>query len=108
MADYTKSETRQLAEPPSPDDGGPETRDATRRFFPGLIVRRLILFGIAAFALVDCRWLAYQLRFDFDVPLQYQIQLQHHGWWVITLQLGCLLLFHQFSGIYKYFSVPEI
>ncbi len=73
-----------------------------------LIIRRLIVAGIAACALAVCRWLAYEFRFDFDVPLDCQVQLNCHWVWVIPLQLGCLLLFRQFSGIYKYFSLPEI
>jgi FlaA1/EpsC-like NDP-sugar epimerase len=48
------------------------------------------------------------LRFDFDVPLQYEAQLHHHWIWIIPLQLGFLLLFRQFFGVYKYFSLPEL
>jgi FlaA1/EpsC-like NDP-sugar epimerase len=58
--------------------------------------------------LVVCRWLAYEVRFDFDVPLEYQVQLDHQWTWVIALQLCYLLLFRNFYGIYKYFSLPEI
>ena len=34
--------------------------------------RRLFLATLAACLLIACRWLAYQLRFDFDVPTEYQ------------------------------------
>ncbi len=72
------------------------------------LLRRLVLAMLAACALVVCRWLAYEVRFDFDVPPMYEAEL-HSDWsWVIGLQLGWLLLFRQFSGIYKYFSLPEI
>ena len=54
------------------------------------------------------RWLAYLLRFDFDVPPQYQLQLANHWYWVIALQLVCLFIAGQFSGIYRYFSLPDI
>ena len=63
---------------------------------------------LAGCVLVVCRWLAYQLRFDFQVSKEYQAQLDSYWHWVIPLQLGWLLLFRQFSGIYKYFSLPEI
>ncbi len=72
------------------------------------ICRRFFLAVLAAGILFACRWLAYQLRFDFTVPQEYLRQLQTHGYWVIPLQLLWLLVFHQFFGIYKYFSIPEI
>jgi FlaA1/EpsC-like NDP-sugar epimerase len=108
MRGYTRIEVTESAGLQTQEDGGWGPGDETRGFHLGLISRRLIIVGIAACALVVCRWLAYQLRFDFAVPLQYQVQLYRHGFWVIALQLGCLLLFCQFSGIYKYFSLPEI
>ena len=70
--------------------------------------RKVLLVMLAGCVLVVCRWLAYQLRFDFEVPEEYQVQLKSHWYWVIPLQLGWLLLFRQFSGIYKYFSLPEV
>src|SRR5690348_42617 len=39
----------------------------------GQILRRVFVGFLAACALLVCRWLAYQFRFDFDVPEQYQI-----------------------------------
>jgi FlaA1/EpsC-like NDP-sugar epimerase len=63
---------------------------------------------LAAVVLAVVRWLAYQLRFDFDVPLQYQLQLFNYWHWVIALQLVCLFIAGQFSGIYRYFSIPDV
>ena len=71
-------------------------------------LRRGLIMLLAASMLLLCRWLAYQLRFDFDVPERYQVQLDRHWYWVVWLQLGCLLVFRQFSGIYKYFSLPDV
>lgn len=72
------------------------------------IGRRILLAALAGCALLVCRWLAYQLRFDFSVPAEYETQLRAHWVWIIPMQLGWLLVFHQFFGIYKYFSIPEI
>jgi FlaA1/EpsC-like NDP-sugar epimerase len=72
------------------------------------LLRRALVAVVAAGVLALSRWLAYQLRFDFDVPLEYQAQLYGHWLWVLALQMFCLVLFRQFTGIYKYFSLPEI
>jgi FlaA1/EpsC-like NDP-sugar epimerase len=91
---------------------GPET-SRSREFRnqlsrPARIGRRLFLAALAGGLLLACRWLAYQLRFDFNVPEEYLIQLRVHWIWIVPLQLIWLLVFHQFFGIYKYFSIPEI
>jgi len=72
------------------------------------LVRRVVIGILAIAVLSGSRWLAYELRFDFKVPLEYQVQLYAHWSWVIPMHVGWLLLFRQFSGIYKYFSLPEI
>jgi FlaA1/EpsC-like NDP-sugar epimerase len=63
--------------------------------------------ALAACVLIACRWFAYQLRFDFEIPTEYQAQLHGHLPWVTCLELAWLLLFRQFSGIYRYFSLEE-
>ena len=73
-----------------------------------LIRRRLFLVGLFGSILFLCRWLAYQLRFDFNVPAEYQLQLNSDWVWVLPMQLIWLAIFRQFFGIYKYFSLPEI
>ncbi|MGO8697829.1 MAG: polysaccharide biosynthesis protein [Limisphaerales bacterium] len=107
MREYEKIESAESAGLPAPENGDRGTSDETRGVHLRLISRRLIIVGLAACMLIACRWLAYQLRFDFDVPLKNRLQLQHHGLWVVSLQLCCLLFFRQFSGIYKYFSFTE-
>lgn len=72
------------------------------------IFRRLTLVVIFGCVLFLCRWLSYQLRFDFNVPERYENQLWHHWHWAIAVELVWLLVFRQFSGIYKYFSLLEI
>ena len=89
--------------PPNPIVGGNGKGAGVGQFF-----RKVLLAMLAGCVLVVCRWLAYQLRFDFQVPKEYQAQLDSYWHWIIPLQLGWLLLFRQFSGIYKYFSLPEI
>jgi hypothetical protein len=71
------------------------------------LARRLFVAALAACVLIACRWFAYQLRFDFEIPTEYQTQLHGHLPWVTCLELVWLLLFRQFSGIYRYFSLEE-
>ena len=78
---------------------------------PGLssrVARRTMIALCSVGVLLLCRWLAYELRFDFDVPSDCQEQLRQDWPWVIALQMFSLLVFGQFSGIYRYFSLPEI
>lgn len=74
----------------------------------GPISRRVLLIVLASGVLVVCRWLAYQVRFDFAVPIEYQEQLASQFFLSVGVQLCWLLVFRQFSGIYKYFSLPEL
>ena len=73
----------------------------------GIVVRRILLVVLFSVVLFACRWLAYQIRFDFEVLPEFQSQLARHWVWVIPLQLFCLLAAGQFSGIYRYFSIPD-
>ena len=68
----------------------------------------MLLLSLFAVVLYGTRWLAYQLRFDFDVMAVYRPQLQRDWPWVIALQLLCLVGFGQLSGIYRYVSLPDI
>ncbi|MHB8522462.1 MAG: polysaccharide biosynthesis protein [Limisphaerales bacterium] len=71
-------------------------------------LRAAVLLVLYAAVLVVSRWLAYQLRFDFDVPPDSQLSLLS-GWpWVLGLQLLLLVLFGQFSGLLSYFSLPDL
>ena len=71
------------------------------------VTRFLVLLVLYGCTLFTTRWLAYQLRFDFNVPDDAQGQLDSHWYWVIPFELGILFLFGQFSGLLSYFSVPD-
>jgi FlaA1/EpsC-like NDP-sugar epimerase len=74
----------------------------------GQLARRAGLVLLFAVVLGLCRWAAYQIRFDFEVPQQYQVQLDNDWHWVILLEVSCLFVAGQFSGIYRYFSIPDV
>jgi len=71
-------------------------------------MRRLSLILLYAVVLALCRWAAYQIRFDFDVPKEWQVGLERNWHWQILLQIFFLFLAGQFSGIYRYFSIPDV
>src|SRR5436190_5415273 len=78
------------------------------KFKPSASLRFLFLLFCYTAVLAVSRYLAYQLRFDFDVPPVWRQQLNEHWLWVISLKLGLLLMFRQFAGLLSYFSVPDL
>jgi FlaA1/EpsC-like NDP-sugar epimerase len=57
---------------------------------------------------MGCRWLAYQLRFDFAVPTASQKLVFQHWIWVLCAQIIFLAGFRQFSGVTRYFNLPDV
>ncbi|MBM3883303.1 MAG: polysaccharide biosynthesis protein [Verrucomicrobia bacterium] len=69
--------------------------------------RGVTLVVLYSAVLYVCRWLSYELRFDFVVPPPQSDQLAINWFWEIPLKLLVLLLFGQFSGLLSYFSIPD-
>ena len=59
-------------------------------------------------ALVLSYLLAYQIRFDFAVPPEYQGHLSRVWPIVIVAKLVCLWAFGQFASLLTYFSLPDL
>ncbi len=66
----------------------------------------LVLFYSALLA--GCRYIAYELRFDFLVPAQFQEERLMSIGVNLPIKLLCLLLFRQFGSLLTYFSVPDL
>jgi len=58
--------------------------------------------------LLASQWLAYLLRFDFAVSAAYLEQWSGYAAPLLLLQLLCLYLCGQFSGLLRYFSIPDL
>lgn len=71
-------------------------------------MRRAVLLVLYAAQLVASLWIAYELRFDFDVSRQYQLERLCVLLWLIPLQLACLARFDQFKPLLGYFSTPDL
>ena len=77
----------------------------------GAALGRKMVIGIAyAGVLFGARWLAYQLRFDFEIPEGRDIAKSFPlSWaWEIPVKLAYLYAFGQFSGLMSYFSLPDL
>jgi len=68
----------------------------------------LILVATYAAVLIACRWLAFQLRFDFIVPPEHAGDIEESLALDIGIKFLWLLLFGQFAGILGFFSVPDL
>ena len=71
-------------------------------------VRVLVLGGIYSVVLSVCLWLAYELRFDFDVPDRFEPNLVEITLLVLAIKLVCLFFSNQFDGLLSYFSTPDL
>ena len=70
---------------------------------------RMIALTLAyAAVLTLCIVLAYQLRFDFDVPERLRPTLLAACAMAICVQLACMFAFHQFDGLLSFFSTPDL
>lgn len=72
------------------------------------LLRFLFLAATYGTVLTLCLWLAYQLRFDFNVPPLRKTMLLSIGSMTVLTQLFALYCFHQFDGLLTYFSTPDV
>jgi FlaA1/EpsC-like NDP-sugar epimerase len=70
----------------------------------GRAVALAVIYGITLWA---AHWLAFQLRFDFNVPESSRDELLRTWLWLVPLKLILLASCGQFSGLLSYFSVPD-
>lgn len=72
------------------------------------ILRALALAVLYSLILGGTRFFAYELRFDFLVPPQFQEERLFSMAFSLPFKLGALLLFRQFGSLLTYFSVPDL
>jgi FlaA1/EpsC-like NDP-sugar epimerase len=65
----------------------------------------LVVYSIGLFISL---WLAYGLRFDFELPDQYWRQLLSVSLWLIPAKLALLLMIGHCAGLLSYFSIPDL
>jgi len=72
------------------------------------LIRGTSLLLLYSVVLVGCRYFAYELRFDFVVPEQFQHERLISILYNLPIKLLALLLFRQFGTLLTYFSVPDL
>ena len=71
--------------------------------------RAILLAFIYADILIFSTWLAYNLRFDFDVlPLEHQPHMRTIWSWVWVVKLVALWATGQFASLLSYFSLHDL
>ncbi len=71
-------------------------------------IRVWLLVTVYALELAASVWLAYELRFDFAIDPEQQKMRMLVILWLVPLQLVLLGLFHQFTPLLGYFSIPDL
>ena len=77
--------------------------------FPFSSWLRLAVLCLAYFiGLAFCLWLAWQLRFDFDMERSYQRNMYFTIAWIVPMKLFLLACFRQFSGLLTFFGIRDL
>ena len=76
--------------------------------FKYLNLRTLCLIVFYAFVSLASYWLAYELRFDFNIPEHHMVDRINMVGWVVGLQLILLLASGQFDSVLSYFRLPDV
>jgi FlaA1/EpsC-like NDP-sugar epimerase len=71
-------------------------------------IRAGVLTLIYATTAAVCFWTAYQVRFDFGVPANFQESFLFVALVAISAKLIVLFAFHQFDGQLTYFGKPDL
>ena len=70
--------------------------------------RILVLLGVYSVVLIAATWVAYGLRFDFEVPEIHERQFGAVWPWVWASKLVVLAAAGQFSSLLSFFSLPDL
>jgi FlaA1/EpsC-like NDP-sugar epimerase len=71
-------------------------------------IRRIIAIIHDVVAVVAAWWLAYMLRFNFDIPPDHMEILQKTILWVILIQVPVFFIYGLYRGVWRYASLPDL
>ena len=72
------------------------------------LIRAVVLLTVYTLIISLCRFLAYELRFDFIVPREFQEERLWSNAFNLAVKLAFLLLFGQFRALLSFFSLPDL
>ncbi len=70
--------------------------------------RFAVLLVLYLAVLAAATWVAYGLRFDFDVPTEHQRHIKEIWVWVWASKLLALAVAGQFYSLLSFFSLPDL
>ena len=71
-------------------------------------VRTALAVAHDAAAAVLAWTLAYLLRFNFEMPAHFAVEMQHTLLWVVPLQVAVFWKFGLYRGIWRYASLNDL
>jgi FlaA1/EpsC-like NDP-sugar epimerase len=71
-------------------------------------IRTILLLAIYGLVLSASFYLAYDLRFDFAVPVDAQFDRNHYLVGILLVKLALLVPFRQYGSLLTFFSVPDL
>lgn len=78
-------------------------------FLRQLTLSRVLLLLLAyAVIFIFSFWLAFQLRFDFEVPAMMNALFIDSVIWAVPLKLALMFAMGQFGGLLSYFRLPDL
>lgn len=72
------------------------------------VQRSATIAALYSAALITAYFLAYEVRFDFAVPRDFQVHRLHYVWVVLAMKLEALYLAGQFGSMLSYFSISDV
>src|SRR3954466_6308408 len=70
--------------------------------------RSVTALAAYAFIVATSLYLAYEIRFDFAVPLEFQQERMRLLGYALATKLMLLVLFRQTGSVLRYFSIPDL
>ncbi|MDD4873766.1 MAG: hypothetical protein PHE15_02170, partial [Dehalococcoidales bacterium] len=70
--------------------------------------RRILIILTHLFIIVFSFWLAFLLRFDFNIPLKYWITFYHRLPILLCSKVIAFVIFGTFSGLWQYVSIDDV
>lgn len=71
-------------------------------------IRTLIAFTHDLVAVAVAWWLAYLLRFNFEIPANFLAFLPLNLFWIVPIQTSCFLWLGLYRGLWRYASLPDL